>query len=556
MVELRTTSRLRRVAAVAILFALLAASCGDDDDGGGDTAGATTAGTATSSPPSSAAAPDEDVDREGTLRVGWDMANFNVDPAMAYSPTDQWIHQLITGTLLKLDAEGNFTPELAEEATIEDPRTISVVLREGLTYHDGTPFTAETVKAGTDRNFASPRRSPTYAVGELANLESIEVTGELTFTIHLKEDVAGSFYPLLARAEFATLSPAATPPGQYPISQPVGAGPYTFTSFSTENGLVLERWPDYFDAEAIRVKTVQVRNVAPAAAVTALRSGDVDYMNVTYGIAQQLGNAVAVDLAVRKGYVGLVYMNCKKFPPVWSDPRAREAISLAIDREAINEAVYGGTGTPMNSFFVDDDPLFDRSLAGANERDLDRAKALLAEAGIAPGQKIEMLVTGDPATTRTGEIIQANLAEIGLELELATSPNLVTEFYVERTRQASLTAGVSWSTIDLATVNMSVGGPGNLCDVGRPAPDGTPPSAEEAQAIDVIAQLRALEPNDPEAAPLWAQLQQLVDQHNWQIWTVAPPTGFAYDDDTVGNPSLIPMWAGFAPDVRTMYVKA
>src|SRR5690606_3070581 len=140
--------------------------------------------------------------------------------------------------------------------------------------------------------------------------------------------------------------------------------------------------------------------------------------------------------------------------------------------------------------------------------------------------------TGDPATRRTGEIIQANLAEIELELELATSPNLVTEFYVERTRQASLTAGVSWSTIDLATVNMSVGGPGNLCDVGRPAPDGTPPSAEEAQAIDVIAQLRALEPNDPEAAPLWAQLQQLVDQHNWQIWTVAPPTGFAYDDDT------------------------
>src|SRR5262245_60261645 len=102
------TPRCRQVGSVAVLIlvSLVAAACGDDDDN--VTAAATT----------SAVTAGRNVDASGTIRIGLDVTNFNADPAMANSPTDQWMHQLITGTLLKQAMDGSFTPELAASADI------------------------------------------------------------------------------------------------------------------------------------------------------------------------------------------------------------------------------------------------------------------------------------------------------------------------------------------------------------------------------------------------------------------------------------------------------
>jgi peptide/nickel transport system substrate-binding protein len=569
-------SRLRSGLAVVLALALFAASCGDDDsttgsdeatqtdgttdgasdegaDGTTDGSGDSADGTADSTDGSDETVPE--VFRDGTIKVGLSLTNFSTDPSFPGSPTMQWMTQLVTGTLLKMNGDGTIVPELAESAVVVDSSTIEVTLRSGLTYHDGTAFTAQAVKDGIERNLQSDLAGTAYAMAELANMEEIDVTGDTTFTIHLSSPVAGSFYPLLTRAEFATLSPTSYAPDVFPAESAYGAGPYKFVSLDDEQLLVLERWDDWFGAEDINIKTVEVVHVEAEGAINALRDNAVDYMLTTYSTAQQVGDAMAIDYVTNPENTGTIFMNCKKHPG-WDNELVRQAVNLAIDREAISNVVFGGQAEVLDTMLGSASGFYDPELAGANTRDVDRAKELLSEAGFAEGIDLGELYHGtDIAGTQHGELIQSQLAEAGITVRLvATGPSFVSDFYIQGITPAAITTAVTWSGIDRLLVNYPTGGIGNTCDVGEEGPNGETPDAAEMRMQEVLIELRALDPTSDEALELWAEAQGLVSEHAWQIWLTSPPIARAYDSDKVGNPSEIPMWAGNAPDIRTMTV--
>jgi len=555
--------RHRRRLALVVVAAMALGACGDDggDDAGetGDTTAArapaaTTGGASTTA---SAEEPD-DVDRDGTLRIGMSFAGFHPDFTMVPNVATSWIGYVVHGTLLRQNVDGTIEPWLARSARIVDPRTIDVELDPGRTYQDGTPFNAENVKAGVLRNYASPRAAQAFIDGEYRALESIEVTGELTFRIHLNDDVAGSYYYALSQTDWATTSPASPTFAEYPDPNLVGAGPYKLVSFEPDRELVLERWEESPDAERAQIKRIEVVALAPDAFVNALRSGTVDYIT---GLSPQVAEAVASDSSillehVRQGnQAGVVYLNCKRHDG-WDDARVRRALSLALDREALSQNLYGGRAVPLDSFLVEEHPHYNPAVKGRNQRDVAEARRLLAEAGYADGIELNAMVQGgDTFGIRTLELVQASVAEAGIDVTITASPNLVQDMFIDRKAQALFVlGGVTRPGVAILT-SVYLGSNANSCEVGLPAPDGTLPDAAEQRMIEIVKELRALDQGSDEVEPLWYEAQELALENAWQPAILSPPWTRA-SSSRVGNPADLPLKANYGPDVLSMYVRA
>jgi ABC-type transport system substrate-binding protein len=340
----------------------------------------------------------------------------------------------------------------------------------------------------------------------------------------------------------------------FPNERPVGAGPYKFVSFSPTASLILERSDTYFDKANIRIKTVEIDHVTSASAVNAIQSQQIDFLQLLYSQATQVkGGGITLEYENNDENTGLIYMVCKKFPGL-SDVRVRQAISLAVDRQAISDAVYDGKASVLDTMFGSGHALFNPKLKGTNKRDVAQAKKLLAEAGYANGFDLTFVQAAAGPVSRPVEIMQAQLKEAGINVKIEQSANFVQDFYINRLKPASVTDGVSWSGLDRLTVNLVAKGIGNLCQVGEPGPDGTAPSADEQEMQSIIVKLRSLDPTSKDAKDLWFRAEELDAKNLWQIWTVSPPISRAYAGK-VGGASVIPMWAGLAPDIRTMFIK-
>src|SRR5262249_45423398 len=153
--------------------------------------------------------------------------------------------------LLRRTQGGGFAPDLATKATIVDPQTIDVELRQGVVFSDGTPFDADAVKAGVERNKAS---STSQFQAEFAALQDITVTGPHSLRITLNQPVAGAFYRLLGGPKFFVPSPKAVRDGVDLDQHPVGAGAFVLDSFASGQKLEATKNPKYFDAKNVKLR--------------------------------------------------------------------------------------------------------------------------------------------------------------------------------------------------------------------------------------------------------------------------------------------------------------
>src|SRR5690606_39036624 len=214
----------------------------------------------------------------------------------------------------------------------------------------------------------------------------------------------------------------------------------------------------------------------------------------------QLGDTVTTEFETPPDVTTPIYMACKTYEPL-RDARVRKALSLGIDREAINEALYAGEGEPLDTMFGSAHPWYDAALAGTNTRDVARARQLLDEAGYDELELEMFLSSPDIETTQLAEIITANLAEIGVRLSVVQtqSSTIVQQFYLDKSKPLYLAPRPGWQGLERLTINYLPGGIGNTCQVGQPANDGTPPAPEELELLDLVARLRAMDPRAPEA---------------------------------------------------------
>ncbi len=366
--------------------------------------------------------------------------------------TQQMLETLVTFAPGTLDLE----PGLATEWTAnEDSTEWTFTLREGVTFHDGTPFNAEAVVfnfrriAEEDFEFGFRDEGKVYAIfpdifGGYAGSEDtiwrgVEAVDDTTvvFTLNTPTPLFPNF---LAADYFAISSPTAVQElgADYgtPNGGAVGTGPFRFLEWRPGESISMERYEDYW-GEPARMPGVTVRFIDDAAQRLAeLQAGAVDF---TVNLAPDARETIANDpnLAVPPlEPFNIAYLSLNINNPPLDNPLVRQAIAHAIDKEAILEGLYGGVGTVAVDFLPDALAWARADDLNAYEYDPERARELLAEAGFPDGFSTMQLPDGSevplqlwympvsrpyyPDPQPVAELFSAFLADVGIEVELQT----------------------------------------------------------------------------------------------------------------------------------------
>jgi ABC-type transport system substrate-binding protein len=182
----------------------------------------------------------------------------------------------------------------------------------------------------------------------------------------------------------------------------------------------LVRNDDYFVKGEPLLAGVDLRMIkSDDARVSALRGGTLDMIDfVPWKDIDVLGRMPNFKVDSASGAFMNIWFNAKRAP--WDNPKLRQAVAFAVDREAISRAAFFGHGAPIyGAPTPEDSPFFNVNLKGTTSLNLEKAKALLAEAGHASGLKLEMVVfQGLGIYTTTAQVIQANLKEIGIDMSI------------------------------------------------------------------------------------------------------------------------------------------
>lgn len=360
---------------------------------------------------------------ESTLRIGLGADPDMLDPHLARTYYGRFVFAAMCDRLVDVDENLKVVPGLATDWKWSgDGKTLTMNLRQGVTFQDGETFDADAVKFNIDRALTLPG---SLRKSEISSIESVEVASPSQVIFHLKTADAALLSQLTDRAG-AMLAPKAAAKPDF-ATHPVCSGPYQFVSRVQQDRIVLKRFENYWNKAAYHFDKVVFLPIPDASVRLAnLRSGDLD---LTEGIAASDVKTVEADskLALAKttglGYQGITFniANGKVDPanPFAKDARVREAFSLAIDRDALNQVAFEGVYTPANQAFSPVSPYHVKLPIAP--RDVEKAKALLAAAGVKTPVNVTLLVTNNPTSQQVGQVIQAMVSEAGFNVNLQMS---------------------------------------------------------------------------------------------------------------------------------------
>jgi ABC-type transport system substrate-binding protein len=354
-----------------------------------------------------------------SIAVGIDPDTF--DPAGQTTTTVQNMVDYVVETLVVFDEDGEVVGNLAETfETSEDGLTVTLGLAEGVVFHDGTPFDAEAVKFNLERIIDPALTVPLGAPFEV--IESVTAVDDTTVEVALSRPSPG-FISALSVTTAGMISPGSvTADGNTNenYQRPVGTGPYTFGEYTAGESVTVEKFADYWGEEPY-YDTVVFR-VVPEAATreSLLLSGQVDMMilpPVSDLEALQANEDVEVLLAESDR---TIFIALDTNDPVLSDPRVRQALNYAVDKQAIVENVLFGAGEVLDAPMAPS--LAGYCETGSYDHDPERARQLLAEAG-AEGVSLDLLTPSGRYVQdqQAAEAIAGYLREVGLQVNVSTS---------------------------------------------------------------------------------------------------------------------------------------
>ena len=355
-----------------------------------------------------------------TFRIAVGIDPDTMDPVQTTTTTVGNLVDYTVETLTTIDEAGRILPLLAEGWTVSaDGRQYTFRLHPGVRFHDGSQFDAKAVKWNFDRLIDPAVRVPIRAAYPI---EKTDVVDPLTVRITLKHPYA-AFLGALSSTTSGLLSPAsaAAPGNDYKnYVHIVGTGPYTLAERRKGESLTFARYPAYW-GRPTSYESVVVRIVPEAATrESLLLAGQVDLIilpPLADVPALQRNPALKVLLAPSDRTI-FVAINTRK--PLLSDRRVRQALNYAVDKAAIVKNVLFGAADPMDAPMAS--TLFGYCRTGAYAHDPTRAKTLLAQAGITPGTRLQLLhPTGRYVQDReAAQAIAGYLREVGLVVELQT----------------------------------------------------------------------------------------------------------------------------------------
>lgn len=344
------------------------------------------------------------------LRVGLQLEPPNLDPtAGAAAAVDEVVYGNVFEGLVRVGRSGALEPALAETWEISpDGRVYVFHLRSGVRFHDGRAFDAQSVRFSLERAMAEGSANAQKKALEV--ISGIETPDKRTVRLTLKAPSA-RLLQVLAWGDAVMVSPQSA---QANAVSPVGTGPFRFVEWRRGDSIVLERNPAYWGRPA-RVDRVIFRFISdPSAAVSAMRAGDLDAFP-NFPAPESLAALKAdprfrVVVGATEGETILAMNNAR---PPFNDLRVRRAISHAIDRDAIIRGAMFGYGKPIGSHLAPTNPAY-VDLTGLYPHDPARARQLLAEAGYPDGFSVVLKLPPPSYARRSGEIIAAQLAQVGI----------------------------------------------------------------------------------------------------------------------------------------------
>ena len=353
-----------------------------------------------------------------TLRVAVASDAITLDPEKYNDVYSENVMKQIYNKLMDVDKDGKLVESLAESIDQPDAKTFIVHLKPGVKFHNGDTLKASDVVFSLKRLINSDGYS--YIFGKIIP-ESLKATDDLTLEFKLNQ-ADGSFLAALAHPSAAILSErAVTEAGDGYDKAPVGTGPYKFDSWTKLQEIKLSRFDDYFGDKA-KIKNLVLRIIPEANnRVIELESGGVD---LAYEVApkdiQKIEENENLQVFRRLDRsIHFLGLRCDQ-DGAFANPKAREAMAHAINMEEIVNTVFQGVGKvatgPVNPEF----PYSISDKLEARKYDPDLAKKLFAEAGIEPGHTFKLYVNDNQQRQDMAQIIQAQLQDLGYNVEITT----------------------------------------------------------------------------------------------------------------------------------------
>lgn len=354
--------------------------------------------------------------RGGTLSISLQLTSGSLDPLFG-NGNDAMFLNIYSEKLISLNSNYEFVPWLAESWEFEnDNKSIVFKLRQGVEFHDGTPFNAEAVKFNLDRLMDVSLGHTKQASASL--LDSVEVVDEFAVRVNFKESSELSMITL-TNPEGSICSPSAIKEmGEDFGRKPSCTGPFVMDSW-TGNEYSAKKNPNYWrkaeDGQALPYLDAVKVNVQSNSAVrlVELRSGNVDYIDIVLPKDfEQITSDDSLELLdTKRGMHEYIAFNVSK--PPFDNKDLREAISLAINREALVKVVAPGVGSVLN--YVESPEqlwVYDETVVG-HRYDIERAKEAFSRSGFT-GEAALLVIQRDP-DIQIAQLVQGMLSEIGMK---------------------------------------------------------------------------------------------------------------------------------------------
>lgn len=373
---------------------------------------------------------------------------------------------IIFDRLIEWGLDGKFYPGLAESWTVsDDGLTWTMQLKKGVTFHDGSPLNAEVVKWFLKEMETGPSG---YMVGAIDN---VEITGSHSVIIHMKYpdpnmlfNYSQSFMAVPSMEAYKKYGPE-----DFGTKHVIGSGPYKFASWSPGDKLVLEKNPDYTwgpghvknKGPAVIDKVVYRDVKEESTRFLELKTGKVD---VVFAVPTMFIDKIDKDKnlgILRLPGDTLYHMIMNTQSPPLDNVLVRKGIALAVDQSGIAKNVFASAGKPAHTYLIESLPASRVDPKDEIHFDPAGAKAALDEAGWKMGAdgvrvdgdgnrlKLNMLAKNESSYRRSAEVIQAQLAAVGIETDITLmDPSSIRAFYKKGEHQLAVRS-YEWENADI-----------------------------------------------------------------------------------------------------------
>ena len=347
-----------------------------------------------------------------------------LDPTLARTYVSRIVFAGMCDKLFDINEKLETVPQLALGYEWASPTELVIKLRPGVLFHDGERMDAAAVKYSLERHLTM---SGSFRRSEINAMDHVDVVDPLTVRIVLKDPSSPFLAQLTDRAGMMVSPKAAEASGKDFGLHPVCAGPFRFVERVPQDRIVLERFPDYWNKDAVKLQRVTYQPIPDSSVRLAnLQAGSIElseYIVPTDVDTAKANPRLGIVATDSLGYQTIVF-NLTNGPrartALGQDSRVRRAFELSIDRTALLQVVYNGLYAPTAQAVAPGSPFYVAAVQ-PGARDVAGAQALLKEAGVPLPVVVNLVVPNNPDLRQVGEIIQAMANEAGFEVRLSAS---------------------------------------------------------------------------------------------------------------------------------------